>query len=180
MALVVSAPLFGGDGHVLFVPWKVLGPGDSVSNAPLTVYWIPASPDEMRRSDFITSRALALFASRCVSMHVVRADDLDRLEMLKAESLPMVLVFDGSAEIGRVANHGGPLRLADVETIVRQAIDAREFACDAILDSAKKKIAAGESAAAIELYRKVWDQRCAFPRQGREAQRALKRMRALQ
>lgn len=181
IALFVSIPLSqAGDGHVLFVPWKILEPGVDPGAAMLTVYWIPSSPDELRRSDLVTSRTLALVAARCVNMKVIRADDLERIEKLGAAGhLPLALIRDGDHELARVGNNGGTLRLSDVESMVRMAVDRRELACDALLDEARRKIAAGEKPAAIEMYRKVFDQRCAFPRQGREAQRALKRMRAL-
>jgi hypothetical protein len=181
IALFVSIPLCrAGDGRVLFVPWKVLEPGVSPAAALLTVYWIPSSPDELRKSDLVTSRTLAMVAARCVNMQVIRADDLERIEKLGvAGHLPLALILDGDGEIARVGNNGGTLRLSDVENMVRLAVDRRELACDALLDAAKQKIAAGERPAAIDMYRKVFDQRCAFPRQGREAQRALKRMRAL-
>ncbi len=180
LALFVSVSLIeAGDGRVLFVPWKVLEPGMAPGAAMLTVYWIPASPEELRRSELVTSRSLALLAARCVGMKVIRADDLERIEKLDAAGkLPVALIVEGEQELARVGNSGGVLRVSDVESMVREAVDRREIACDALLDSAKQKIAAGESAAAIDLYRKVWDQRCAFPRQAREAQRALKRLRA--
>jgi len=182
IALLVSLPPSdAGNGQVLFVPWKVVEPGAAPSSSTLTLYWIPTSPDEMRKSDFITSRTLALFAARCVSMQVIRADDLDRLEKLgAARDLPLALVVENDQVVARVAHNSGTLRLQDVESTIRQAVDEREFVCDALLDAAREKIAAGDSAAAIENYRRVWNQRCAFPRQGREAQKALKRMRALQ
>ena len=181
IALFVSIPLSrAGDGRVLFVPWKVLEPGASPAAALLTVYWIPSSPDELRKSDLVTSRTLAMVAARCVNMQVIRADDLERIEKLGvAGHLPLALILDGDEEIARVGNNGGTLRLSDVENMVRLAVDRREIDCDALLDAAKRKIAAGDSTAAIEIYRNVWDQRCAFPRQGREAQRDLKKMRAL-
>jgi len=181
IALLVSIPLSrAGDGHVLFVPWKILEPGVTPRANMLTVYWIPSSPDELRKSDLVTSRTLALLAARCVNMQVIRADDQERIERLGAAGhLPVALILDGDREIARVGNNDGALRLTDVENMVRLAVDRRELACDAMLDAAKQKIAAGEKPAAIEMYQKVFDQRCAFPRQGREAQRALKRMRAL-
>lgn len=145
-----------------------------------TVYWIPSSADELRRSDLVTSRTLALLAARCVNMRVIRVDDLERIETLGASGhLPLALILAGHEEIARVGNSGGTLRLSDVENMVRMAVDRRELACDSLLDEAKRKIAAGERPAAIEIYRRVYEQRCAFPRQGREAQRALRRMRAL-
>ena len=181
IALLVSLPVSeAGDEHVLFVPWKVLEPGSDPASGMMTVYWIPASPDELRRSDLVTSRTLAMLAARCINMTVIRADDVERIEKLGATGhLPLALVLDGNRELARVGNNGGPLRLADVENMVRVEVDRREIACDAMLDDAKQKIAAGERPAAIDIYRKVFDQRCAFPRQGREAQRALKKMRAL-
>ena len=172
LALVNAA--IAANGRVVFVPWKVVEPGQATSRAALTLYWVPSSPEELRRSELVTSRTLALFAGRCVAMQVIRTDDVSRLEKLSVgDALPVALLMDGDRELARTSD---PLRLADVEAMVRQAVDEREFACDELLDEAKARADAGDRAAAIGLYQHVWEQRCAFPRQGKEAQRALKRL----
>jgi hypothetical protein len=174
-ALINAA--IAGNSRVVFVPWKVVEPGQETPPAPLTLYWIPASPDELRRSELVTSRALALFATRCVGMQVIRGDDEGRLETLGVgDRLPVVVLMDGDRELGRLGEGEEPLRAGDVETMVREAIDERELVCETLLDDARERAIDGDRAAAIELYRHVWQQRCAFPRQAREAQRALKRL----
>ena len=172
LALVNAA--FAANGRVVFVPWKVMEPGQDGPRAPLSLYWIPSSPDEMRRSELVTSRALALFAGRCVGMNVIRTDDVTRLEKFSVgEALPVALLMDGDRELARISD---PLRVGDVEAMVRQAIDEREVACDELLDAARDKVTAGDKAGAIGIYRHIREQRCAFPRQAREAHRALKRL----
>jgi hypothetical protein len=172
LALVNAA--FAANGRVVFVPWKVMEPGQEGPRAPLTLYWVPSSADEMRRSELVTSHALALFAGRCVGMQVVRTDDVTRMEKLSVgEALPVALLMDGDRELARLSD---PLRVGDVEAMVRSAIDEREIACDDLLDTAREKAASGDKEGAIGIYQHVWEQRCAFPRQAKEAHRALKRL----
>src|SRR5690242_18128772 len=79
-----------------FVPWKVLNPGDPPLRAQLVVYWLPASRDDMRHSELLTSRTLTLYSSQCVAMHVVRPDDFERIAKLGANGrAPVVLLHDG-------------------------------------------------------------------------------------
>src|ERR1700712_314012 len=54
-----------------FVPWKVLAAGEEPARGALIVNWIPASRDDMRKSDLLTSRQLTMYSSQCVGMQLV-------------------------------------------------------------------------------------------------------------
>ena len=161
-----------------FVPWKVLNPGDDPVRTPLVLCWIPATRDEIRHSDLLTSRALTLFSSQCVGMQLVRPDDEPTIERLGiAGHPPMALLLDGAGkELARVENQHGFLALSEVEKMVRDALRTREAAIDRQLDEAQHRIDANDRDGAAALYLSVWAGRCLFPRQGREAQRALRRL----
>src|SRR6202007_1170262 len=64
LAVIAVADDLGGP--VSFVPWKVLVPGDTPASAPLSVFWVPASPDDFKHSEMLFSRPLTSFASQCV------------------------------------------------------------------------------------------------------------------
>lgn len=175
--LILPAASTRSSDPIVFVPWKVIAPETPLPSAALVLYWIPTSAEEMRHSELITSRALAMYASRCVGMHVVQADDGQRIEKLGAEGLlPVAVLTDGERELARVANESGFLRPRQVELMIRAAFDAREIAAIRQLEEAKRLAAAGERPAAIAAYRSVSGQRCAFPRLAKEADRALRKV----
>lgn len=167
------------DPHVSLVPWKIVEQGDAV-NSPLVLFWIPASRDEVRHSELLTSDELTLYSSQCVAMRVVRFDDTVMLAKLEAgETLPAAILADGENHvIARVGSHDGALIVADVEDMVRDELDRRVTEADALLDDAREKADAGAIDEAIALYRVVWERRCTCPRQARDAQRALKKLKA--
>ncbi|HEX6177240.1 MAG TPA: hypothetical protein VF057_02685 [Thermoanaerobaculia bacterium] len=164
-------------GRVTFVPWKVLGPEDAAPESMFVLYWIPASPDEMRKSDLLTSRPLWLYSSRCVAMHVVRVDDDDRLHSLGAEKLPVAIVMTDGEEVARVGGDGTLFRAADVDSAVREIVEQRQAEVQSDLDRARELARDGEHAAAVELLERVRSCRCAFPRLAKEADRTLSRIR---
>ena len=171
-----ALPLVGA-GRVTFVPWKVLDPADAAPESMFVVYWIPSSPDEMRRSELLTSRRLWLYSSRCVAMNVVRVDDNDRLESLAARKLPVAIMMVDGREVARAGGDGAPLRAADVDAMVRHIVDGRQAEAQKDLDRARLLVRDGKEEAAVEALRRVTSCRCAFPRLAREADRALSRMR---
>src|SRR5436305_1481783 len=122
-----------------FVPWKVLSPGQTPPHAQLIVYWLPASRDDMRHSELLTSRTLTLYSSQCVAMHVVRPDDFERIANLGANGrAPLVLLLDGDGrEVTHIDSEGGALRIATVERILRGEVRAREDEADKQLDQAR-------------------------------------------
>jgi hypothetical protein len=163
--------------HTTFVPWKSLRPGDEPPKAALVLYWVPASRDDFKRSELLSSEELALYATQCVGMHVIRPEDEERLEALEVESVPAAVLLDGEGrEVDRVDAVEGALRTSSVVDMVRDALDDRASAAEARLDAARRQAAAGEVEEAVELYRSVLEQRCMCPRQAKDAQRALKKL----
>src|SRR5450631_2346691 len=57
------------DEHL--VPWMFLSKGGDLVKAPLVLYWLPASTDEMKRSSLLTSHALLEASARCVQFEIV-------------------------------------------------------------------------------------------------------------
>ncbi len=176
--LVSGATLTAGHDRLALVAWQVLEPGATV-NAPLVLFWIPSSPEELRRSPLLTSYDLTLFSSRCVAMRVVRSNDRVRLTSLGvgAAEVPAVVLTDRTGEIlGRVEARNGALPVAAVEDLVRKELGEREAEAEARLDRAREFAEEGNNAAAMAIYRAVFEDRCMCPRQGRDARRALKKL----
>jgi hypothetical protein len=177
VSLLIAAAANGIASDVAFVPWKIHRPGAGLPSSPLVLYWVPASADDFRHSDLLTSRALASFAAQCVALEVVTSDDAAMLATLDLDGpLPAAVLVDAwGVVVGRVGARG-LLRAADVEKMMRDAIRTREEALNADLDDAPKKISAGDRERGLAIYRRVWMQRCVFPRHGREAERAMKKL----
>ncbi|HEX3581361.1 MAG TPA: hypothetical protein VH087_06340 [Thermoanaerobaculia bacterium] len=177
MAALVAAQIQSANAPATFVPWKVLNLGDAPAKGELVLNWIPATRDEIRHSPLITSRSLALSASQCVAMQIVRPEDSETIEKLAADELPAAILVDGDGKVvARVKSEAGALRTQDVEKMVRDALANRDIELDHVLDSAKTKADAGEREAAVDLYRRVCAMRCLFPRKARDAERALSKL----
>lgn len=162
---------------VTFVPWKVLNPGDDTLKGDLVLFWVPATRDEIKRSPMLTSRPLALLASQCVGMQLVRPDDEETIRRLAISRPPAAVMVDANGSvIDRVPNVDGTVRIADIERMVRDAVNARDAAADHLLDEARTKADAGARDDAIRLYRTVAALRCLFPRKARDAERALHKL----
>ncbi|MGZ5442938.1 MAG: hypothetical protein ACXW5U_12870 [Thermoanaerobaculia bacterium] len=164
-------------GLVPLVPWKVLQP-EEILHAPLVLFWIPASPETMRRSTMLISHQLTLFSARCVAMRVVRFDDGARLAKLNVEAeLPVAVLADADGKIlGMVESNYGRLSVIEVEELVRNALGERESQAETLLDEARKLAAQGDVDGALDLYEKVAEARCLCPRQAKAAQKALRRL----
>lgn len=176
--IAAGTPALPDDGELVpLVPWKVLQPGEVIAS-PLVLFWIPSSPDAMRRSAMLTSDDLTQFSERCVAMRVVRFDDETRLASLEVEEdLPAAVLTDRDGQIlGTVRHRHGRLVVSEVEDLVRDELDAREAQADALLDQARKLAEDGDVDGAQELYGKVAEARCVCPRQARAATKALKRL----
>ncbi|HEY8183436.1 MAG TPA: hypothetical protein VII32_14430 [Thermoanaerobaculia bacterium] len=180
---VLAASAAGADfnGPVSFVPWKVVAPGDSPAKAPMTLYWIPASRDDFKRSELLFSRPLTSYASQCVAMQVIRADDAAMIEKLGAAgALPIAVLLDGDGkQLGKVDNDRGALNVSAVEKLVRDQLRAGEATLDARLEDARRKASAGDRDSAVATYKSICDLRCVFPRKAKEAERELKKLDSL-
>lgn len=176
--LRAGGALPAADQEVAFVPWKVLNPGDEPARGDIILYWLPASRDDMRHSPLLTSRPLAIYASQCVGMQVIRPDDVVMIERLGATGkLPAAVLANSSGEIlERIENDHGALRIAEVERITRELLTKLDAETDQVLDAASSKASSGDRDGAAGLYQKVIDRKCLFPRKAREAEKALRRL----
>lgn len=172
-----AVELAAGERHVSLVPWKVVGTGEVV-DAPLVLFWIPATTEELRRAELLESEELMLFSSRCVAMRVVRFDDRARLAKLEVgANVPMVVLVDRDGTVrGRISSEDGEVPLYEVEELVRDELSRREAEAEAMLDRARELTEEQKTAAAAAIYDRVWEQRCICPRQGKSARKALKRL----
>ena len=170
-------PLPAGEPYVALVPWRVLDV-DTKVDAPLVLYWIPASVEELRRSELLRSDELTLFSSHCVAMRVVRLNDHARVTRLAGETeLPLAVLADRSGDvIGRIESEHGALSVAKVEELVRTELDRRASESEATLDRARTLAEDKDVDGAVALYQAVWEERCVCPRQGRDAKKALKKL----
>lgn len=171
-------PAGGGmSPQVYFVPWKVLNPGDEPAKGALILYWLPATAEEIKRSELLASRPLTLWAAQCVGMQVIRPDDEAMIEKLgETGKLPAAVLAENNGRLlASVDATKGGIRLSAVEKMVRDELATREGALEKLLDDARKSAPADKDAAAA-LYKQVWEQRCLFPRKGRDAQKALKKL----
>lgn len=178
VALAALALLGATSAGVSFVPWKVVKPGDEPPATPLILWWVPASRDDMKHSELLSSRALMLYASQCVAMELVPPEDSETIDRLgAADVLPVAVLTDREGHgLARAESSHGVLRASAVEDIVRGELDARASKAERLLDEADEKTEAGERDQAIALYRQVVELRCLCPRQGKEAVKALKRL----
>jgi tetratricopeptide (TPR) repeat protein len=158
------------------VPWKVLRPDEPAVSAPLTLYWFPATKEEVKGSDMMSSRALTLASSQCIAMALVVPGDTETLAKWQvADKLPVAILAANGAVVTRIDSENGRLRLNKVEDAVRAELRSRETTLDKLLDDAKQKEKADHDGA-VTLYQQVWDQRCIAPKKARAAQKALTRL----
>lgn len=166
----------GASTNVYYVPWKVRGPKDPPPMG-LVVYWFPASKEEWEKSSLRVSRPLSLYASQCVSLEVADGSVANAGKLIGEATLPVAVIAtpDGTP-VTRVQNKEGKLKVDQLEKVVETEVKTRESALDASLKDAKAKAAAGETEAAIKLYRAVMEQKCMFPKKAKEAGKELKKL----
>jgi hypothetical protein len=142
----------------------------------LVLYWLPASSEESENSPLLTSKALIRAADLCVSFEIVLPEDKTTIEKLGATGkLPAALLVGAQGNVlHRVEGVRGRLIPASVERMVTDELNARGETMYARITEAKKRATSGDKAGAIDLYKKLWDERCLFPLAGKEAQHALK------
>ncbi|MEA2236922.1 MAG: hypothetical protein QOC81_1646 [Thermoanaerobaculia bacterium] len=158
------------------VPWKTIGTIDKPLTTPIVVMWFPADASEVASSELNRSRMLTLYSSQCVGLQLVKPDDANTIAKFDVVSKrPTVLLVADGKVLDHVNPTGRFITASSVENMIHHELFQRESALDQILDTAKKQ-AATDKDAAIAGYQKVWEQHCLAPKQGREAQKALKRL----
>jgi len=167
-----------GNPEERLVPWKYMAKGSALAKQRLVLYWLPASLDDVEKSPLSTSPTLLEDSSWCLGLQIVAPDDAATIAKLGATGkLPIAVLTDGEGRVIRtVENVRGVLRPASVEKMVTDEFNARDEAMYREMTEAKRFAMNGETQRAIDLYRKVWNDRCLFPVGGTEAQRALKEL----
>jgi hypothetical protein len=109
------------------VPWKVISAADAASKDGLTIYWLPASQQELEKSSLRFSRTLSSYASQCVSMGIVDFHSPMGQKYLAQSKAPVVVLAtaDGSP-VGKLESTNGFLKVQDVEKLVNGEIKKRE------------------------------------------------------
>jgi hypothetical protein len=157
------------------VPWKFLEKDAIVDKTPITLYWLPASLDETKRSPLMTSRVLLENSMRCVGLEIVLPENVATIEKLGATGKgPTAVVADAQGNVIRRIRD--LFRVEAVEQILVDELAARDEAMYRQMTEANRAAGAGEKEAAIGLYKKIWDDRCLYPIAGNDAQRALKKL----
>ena len=164
------------DEHL--VPWKFFEKSAELVKGPIVLYWLPVSQEEVRRSPLLTSHFLLEATIRCVGLQIVVPDDVVTIDKLGATGkLPMAVLVDSQGGVIRIVNNlRGVLAASAVEQMLVDELSARDDAAYRQLTEAKRRASVGEKERSIDLYRKIWGDRCLYPLIGNAAQRALKEL----
>ncbi|HXH38675.1 MAG TPA: hypothetical protein VNN08_08610, partial [Thermoanaerobaculia bacterium] len=115
-------------------------------------------------------------SAQCVGLQLVKPDDAATIAKYDVVTKrPIVLLVAGGKVIDHVGPTGRSITVSSVENMIHHELFQRETALDALLETAKQQSASNKEAA-IASYEKVWEQHCLLPKQGRDAQKALKRL----
>lgn len=154
------------------IPWKFLTSDALLHDKAITIYWLPASLKEAERSSLLTSKSLRDATTRCVDLEIVLPEHAATMAKLQPAGKPVTaLMVDRNGAVIRTAAN-----VKEIEKMVSAELAARDDAMFSAMTAADQQVRAGNNAAAIELYKKIWDDRCLFTLAGSEAQRALKRL----
>lgn len=156
-------------------PWRIVQSGTEPVTSPLVLYWLPASLEELDHSPLLSSQALLDDSFRCVALEaVVPPNEALAGKLGVTGVLPAAVLVDRHGNVVRRAgNTGGVLQSPAVEEMVGEEFRARDEAMYRDITEARRQGAAGDKKTAIDLYRRIWDDRCLFPFAGKEARTAL-------
>jgi Tfp pilus assembly protein PilF len=158
------------------VPWKTLGADDKPLSTALVVMWFPADASELESSELNVSRVLTLYSAQCVGLQLVKPDDANTIAKFDVVTKrPIVLLVAGGKVVDHVNPTGRTITSSSVENMIHHELYQRETVLDQLLETAGKQSSVDKDAA-VAGYQKIWEQRCMAPKQGREAQKALKRL----
>jgi hypothetical protein len=153
-------------------PWKFVQDDALPHDHPVALIWIPSSLEQVEPSRLMTSDVMRAAATRCVDLLIVLPERVAMVRKLGAEGkIPAAMMVDRKGDVVRRA-YGGQAQA--VERMLSDELNARDEAMYREMRDAGQAAKAGDNAAAIDLYKKIWDDRCLFPLAGTEAQRALK------
>lgn len=164
-----------GNPDVQLVPWKYLQGDTLVHDAPVTLYWLPRDSGQVSQSPLFDDKPLVTAATRCVGFEIVMPERTAAIQKLgETGKLPAVLVLDREGKVLRkFENPNGELRTVAVERLLQDELDLRDQTMFRSIMSASTEATAGRNQNAINIYKKIWDDRCLYPLAGEEAKRAL-------
>lgn len=164
-----------GNPDVQLVPWKYLQSDVLVHDAPVTLYWLPANAGQVTQSPLFDSKPLVTAATRCVGFEIVMPERATVLHNLgETGKVPAVLVLDRDGRtLRKFENPNGELLTKDVEKLLTSELDARDQAMFRSMMAASQEATAGRNQNAINIYKKIWDDRCLYPLAANEAKRSL-------
>jgi tetratricopeptide (TPR) repeat protein len=172
----------GGDsGKAYRVPWTLANPGKDLTGSDdtvLLVLWFPASTQVARYSPLHGSRILTTANERGVTPVMVPMDNeaLRNRYDLRANQQAVILAGADGTEIQKLTvGLDGMLYPRTVEKALQTEIDRREKETTALLETAQKRVQAGDKSAETDL-RKVWAMRAMFPNLGKKAAKTLKKL----
>ena len=140
------------------VSWKFLDKTAELPKGPFVVYWLPPTLKDIEHSPLFTSKPLLEDATRCIDFEIVSLDDHR--------------ITGGTALVmrdGKVTNQTASSNPKDIEKMITSGIDAMEEGVLRDLQRARQE-------KSVDLYKKIWDDRCLYPLIGLEAQRGLKEL----
>lgn len=153
-------------------PWKFVETAELKPDAPVTLVWVPQSLAKAELSPLMSSDKLIDASSRCVALRIVLPEQAELLKKL-AINAPAAVILDRQGKVIRSTQKTSP---SDVESLLAAELDARDEAVYRDLHSAAALVKAGNNAAAIDAYQKIWADRCLFSVAGHEAQRELAKL----
>ena len=165
--MLLTVPVFAqrgrpgtGNPDVQLVSWKFLDKTAELPKGPFVVYWLPATLKDIEQSPLFKSKPLLEDQTRCIDFEIVSPDD-KRLGI----TAPAAAIFTGGKVVRQIASANPK----DIEKMVAAGIDATENAVLLNLQKARQE-------KSVDLYKKIWDDRCLYPLIGLEAQRGLKEL----
>lgn len=155
-------------------PWKFAQDDALPHDHPVTLIWIPSSLEQVEPSKLMTADVMRVAATRCVDLVIVLPERAALVRKLGAEGkVPAAMIVDRKGDVVRRADGG---RAESVERMLSDELNARDETMYREMRDAGQAAKTGDNAAAIDLYKKIWDDRCLFPLAGTEAQRELKKL----
>lgn len=164
-----------GNPDVQLVPWKYLQSDTLVHDAPVTLYWLPANNGQVTQSPLLDDKTLLNAATRCVAFEIVMPERATVLHNLgETGKVPAVLIIDREGKtLRKFENPNGELMTKDVEKLLSSELGSRDEAMFRSMIAASSEATAGRNQNAINMYKKIWDDRCLYPLAAKEAKRAL-------
>src|SRR5215472_8135196 len=159
------------------VPWKLVKPEDPPVGQGLVVYWFPSSQVELEKSSLRFSRILSVYSQQCVTMGIADFHTAIGKQFIYSEKPPVAVLAQADGKlIGKAENKNGYLKVDQVEKLLETEMKSREENVKHQMDAAKEKAKSGDSQAAIQLYKSVYEQKCMFPGKAKDAAKELKKL----